>query len=120
VGKKIKRFIDEFSKGKFGLPRTFWLGLILGSMIINMVLMVFLPTWLNSIFSTESQSISDNIFLIGILSSQGYVIFAMISTWRASNLYEKNSFWGTVAKGVVFIYGFQVLGILTNTFSAWI
>lgn len=102
-------------KGDLSLPKTFWIGWVLPSIIISALITTNYYRFL--IVKSISISLPLSFFLtFGIpLFYLSYQIFMIVSIWRSSIHYEGKKIWGITAKSIAVVYLLAHMGIAGYT-----
>jgi len=99
-------------KGELSLPRTFWVGWVLPSIIIS----ALMTTNYYRLLIIKSVSISLPLSFILTFGTPVlffiYQVFMAISTWRSATRYQGKKIWGITAKGISVIYVVALLSIV--------
>ena len=101
-------FFTKLVKGKFGLTKTFWIYLALGSFVLNLLAIGIVPAYRAPVF----------VMVSAIFVAQAYTVAALVGTWNASKTFDGKKVWKSLARGLVIINTLQVVGILFTVISA--
>ena len=101
-----KRFIKQLIDGDFSLAKTYWFYGVLGSILINLLL----------IFPIISGSLS--LIVIAGLISIAYALIVLTGIWNSATKHPGSKFWAVLAKIIVIFNGVYFFASIALMFSA--
>ena len=100
-----KGFIKQLIDGDFSLAKTYWLYGVLGSIVMNLLL----------IFPMMSESLS--LIVIAGLMSVAYAVIVLTAIWNSASKHTGSKFWSVMAKIIVVFNSLYLLSTVALLFS---
>ena len=100
-----KGFIKQLIDGDFSLAKTYWLYGVLGSVVMNLLL----------IFPMMSESLS--LIIIAGLISVAYAVIVLTAIWNSASKHMGSKFWSVMAKIIVVFNSLYLLSSVVLLFS---
>ena len=101
-----KGFIKQLMDGDFSLAKTYWLYGIVGSVVMNLLL----------IFPMMSGSMS--LIIIAGLISVAYAFVVLTGIWNSATKHTGSKFWAVLAKIIVVLNGTYLFASIALMLSA--
>jgi hypothetical protein len=100
-----KGFIKQLMDGDFSLAKTYWLYGVLGSVVMNLLL----------IFPMMSGSLS--LIIVAGLISVAYAVIVLTAIWNSASKHTGSKFWSVMAKIIVVFNSLYLLSSVVLLFS---